>query len=208
MVLVLFLLALSGCGKDAEPRKVLTKSPTVTTIETEKAPKTTVKPALTFDDAVERCGEASDEYKCYADAVTRFSSQITEQNAYAYVSVCKRIPSIKENQGFVASDFSWTAYPTLRMQCFRQFTKVMEQYGDSLQAAKELCDDLQGHGISSGEDLRWYCYKDIAAARQYSDTMGAEDLCQYMPDPVEKRACCQGVYGKFNNDADKCTKRL
>ncbi|MBU0461402.1 MAG: hypothetical protein KJ574_02325 [Nanoarchaeota archaeon] len=209
--LVLVLAIVAGCGDKGETRVVSsgagntakTSTGTASAQTAQRASSTST--AATFDDAVVECEQAIDKSQCYVDAVTQFKDGVTEQNVYAYVNVCKRILSTVENPAFEASRFDWGTYPTLRMQCFRQFTEQMRNYGTPDSAAKELCDELAGNSIASGDSYREYCYIEVADARKYSDSGGAESLCYIMHDSLMRRHCCETVYGKNNQNADRCT---
>ncbi|MFC1754467.1 hypothetical protein ACFL96_13920 [Thermoproteota archaeon] len=209
-VLIMILLVLSvfiiGCGED-EPRTVSSSKDTSTKTTTQPT-KTTKSSASTLDAAVEQCGDAEDHNSCYLDAVLKFKGSINEQNTYAFVNVCKRIIANADNPAFVADDFDWEIYPTLRLQCFREIQDDILLYGKAEFIAKELCDDLEGYGISSGDSYKDYCYIEVADARKSEDTQGAEELCYTMSDSLMRRHCCQTVYGKNNNNADYCTKVL
>lgn len=208
IVLLVFSMTIVGCGKEEVDARTVSSDDDVQTqtkTAAEITPKKTTSTAVDFDSAVEACESAADHNLCYVDAVTKFKDDLTDTNIFAYVNVCKRILASVDNPEFKAADFDWEIYPTLRMQCFRQFHEEMKVYGNADFAAKELCDDLDGHGIASGEGYVEYCYVEVAEARKYDDTSGAEGLCHTMPEKLMRRHCCETVYGKNSYTADTCT---
>ena len=210
IIFLVFSMTIVGCGKEEADARTVSSAEEPDQVETEaesaKTTKTATKaPAADFDSSIEACQSAADHNQCYVDAVTKFKDDVADANIFAYVNICRRILSSVENPEFKAADFDWGVYPTLRMQCFRQFEDQMRVYGNADFAAKELCDDLDGHGISNGDSYRKYCYVEVAEARKYDDTQGAAELCYTMPEKLMRRHCCETVYGKNSYDADTCT---